>query len=215
MSKQEKAKVHLTPEGRVINHSLFALDQYTPAKGQSGTPAYKVELAFPKGALDDLFNACLDFAVDTWGEGADDAVIVPIKDGDDMAAKREKDGKAGDAYAGQDVIRASTQFNRHGQKGPGGTQVFDMDTSPVEIANAEVVYQGCFGKAAITMSGYTEEKSGNNAITFYLSAFQKTKDGDRLVSQTDHSALFKPVGRASTAETADGEESGGRRRRAG
>ena len=219
MPTQEPAKVHLTPQGRVINHSLFNRDQYTPAKGQPGTPSYKIEMAFEKEALNDIFNACLDYAVETWGEGAEDGVVIPIKDGDEMAAKREKLGKPGDAYAGMDVIRASTQFNRHGEKGPGGIQVLLQDKSLVTALNESEVYQGCYGIAAITISGYAEERTGNNAITFYLSAFQKTDDGERLVTQKDHSDLFKAVGRVAPAEGESVEDaaaaSGGRRRRAG
>lgn len=207
MAKEKK--VYLTPEGRLINHSLFELDQYIPRKGTPGTPAYKVELAFPKGTLDDLFNKCLDFAVEEWGKGADDNVIVPIKDGDEMAEKRAKAEKDGDAYAGMDVIRASTIFNRDGQKGPGGVQVLDLDKSEINFATRAEIYQGCMGIAAISMSGYVDEKTGNNAITFYLEAFKKTGAGERLAVQKDLSALFTPVGRSeSTAEETKTVETG-------
>lgn len=218
MADKEPAQARLLPEGRLINHSLFELDQYIPAKGQPGTPAYKVELAFEKDALNDIFNACLDFAVETWGEGADEDVIIPIIDGDNLAAKREKLNKPGDAYKGMDVVRANTIFNKDGDKAPGGIQVLAPDTSEIGPANRSEVYQGCYGKAAITFSGYTKEGTGNepdrNAITFYLVAFQKTKDGERLVTPKDHSNLFKPVGRKPDDDTGE-ESSGGKRRKAG
>lgn len=219
MTDTKKAtQVHLLPEGRVINHSLFELDQYTPKKGQPGTPAYKVELAFDKGALNTIHDAMLDFANDTWGEGAENDVILPIKDGDAMAKKLEKLGKAGDAYKDRDVIRAKTIFNKHGEKGPGGIQVLNLDTSEIGPANRGEVYQGCFGVAAVTFSGYTDDKGGN-AITCYLSAFQKTGEGERLFTAKDHSNLFKPVGRKPVEETegedASASSSGGRSRRKG
>ena len=36
---------------------------------------------------------------------------------------------------------------------------------------------------------------------FYLNAFQKTKDGDRLVAQQDHAGAFKPAGRTEGGES--------------
>ena len=174
--KKEAAVVHLLPEGRVINHSLFKKDQFNA----QATPAYKIELAFPKGALDDFFDLCLNFAVEKWGEGADTeeaGTIIPIIDGNKLADKREANGKPGDAYRDMDVIRANTIYNKNGEDGPGGIQVLNMDTSEVGPANAGEVYQGCFGIAAVTMSGYLKEGTGNdpdrNAITLYLAAFQK------------------------------------------
>ena len=216
--KKEAAQVILTPVGRVINHSFFVLDTYTPPKGQPGTPSYKIEMAFPKGELDGLFDQCLDFANEKWGAGAENDVIIPIKDGDDMAKAREVIGKQGDAYKGMSVIRANTIFNKMGEKGPGGIQVLNLDTSEIGPANQGEVYQGCFGIAAIALSGYEKEittekgQEKRNAITFYLSAFQKTMEGDRLVEAKDHSGMFEPVGRAPAP---DGNSGGSRRRRAG
>ncbi len=212
---KEKAQVHLLPVGRLINHSLFELDQYIPKKGQPGTPSYKVELAFDKGDLDVIHNAMLDFANETWGADAEDGVVLPIKDGDAMAKKREKDGKPGDAYEGKDVLRANTIYNKHSEKGPGGIQVLNFDCSEIGPANRSEIYQGCYGIAAVTFSGWTDETTGNNAITLYLSAFQKTADGERLVTPKDHSKLFKPVGRKPAEEAPDGTTTGGRSRRKG
>jgi len=189
------------PVGRVINHSLFRKEQFN----EKATPSYKIELAFDKGELDDFHNQCLDYANETWGAGSEDAVIIPIKDGDEMAAKRKKDGKPGDAYAGKDVIRANTIYNKDGDDGDGGIQVLNVDVSPIGPANASEIYLGCLGIAAVTFGNYQDQATGNNAITLYLAAFQKTADGERLVTAKDYSGLFKPVGRVPVAE---GDEAG-------
>jgi len=199
--KKTSVQQRLLPVGRVINHSLFRKEQFN----EKATPSYKIELAFDKGELDDFHNQCLDYANETWGAGAEDSVIIPIKDGDEMAAKRKKDGKPGDAYAGKDVIRANTIYNKDGDDGDGGVQVLNVDVSPIGPANASEIYLGCLGIAAVTFGNYQDQATGNNAITLYLAAFQKTADGDRLVTAKDYSGLFKPVGRVPMAE---GDEAG-------
>ena len=201
VEKKTSVQQRLLPVGRVINHSLFRKEQFN----EKATPSYKIELAFDKGELDDFHNQCLDYANETWGAGAEDSVIIPIKDGDEMAAKRKKDGKPGDAYAGKDVIRANTIYNKDGDDGDGGVQVLNVDVSPIGPANASEIYLGCLGIAAVTFGNYQDQATGNNAITLYLAAFQKTADGDRLVTAKDYSGLFKPVGRVPMAE---GDEAG-------
>jgi len=208
VEKTKPAQQRLLPVGRLINHSLFRKDQYN----EKATPSYKVELAFDKGELDDFHNQCLDYANETWGAGAEDDVIIPIKDGDEMAAKRQKDGKSGDAYAGKDVLRANTIYNKAGDDDDGGIQVLNVDVSPIGPANSSEIYQGCLGIAAVTFGNYQDQATGNNAITLYLSAFQKTADGERLVTPKDYSGLFKPVGRVPAAEE---DETPIRRQRAG
>lgn len=218
MADQTTAKQHLLPEGRVTNHSLFKLDQYD----EKAAPRYTIEIAYEAGVLDDFWNACLDAADAKWGEGAGEAddLIIPFMDGDVMQAKREAKGKAGDAYKGMTVLRANTQFNKDGIQGAeGGIQVFAADTSPIGIANQGEFYQGCLAKMAVTINTYVSEgKHGDpdrNAISFYLSAVQKTGDGEKLVASSDRSSLFKPV--AGSSEDAGGETAskGGRRKRAG
>ena len=196
VEKKTSVQQRLLPVGRVINHSLFRKEQFN----EKATPSYKIELAFDKGELDDFHNQCLDYANETWGAGSEDAVIIPIKDGDEMAAKRKKDGKPGDAYAGKDVIRANTIYNKDGDDGDGGIQVLNVDVSPIGPANASEIYLGCLGIAAVTFGNYQDQATGNNAITLYLAAFQKTADGDRLVTAKDYSGLFKPVGRVPVTE---------------
>jgi hypothetical protein len=215
--KSEPAKIIMLPEGRLINSSLFERDAFTSANGVEGKPTYKIELAFDPADVtgegkieDDLAN----FAADEWGDTFFDLFLEgkkvhsPLKDGDEMAEARAERGKDGDAYKGKIVIRANTSFNQFGQDGPGGVAVFDGEAKPIGVANQTAVYPGCFGIAAVTIAAYVDNV-GKKALKFYLSAFQKTRDGEKLVQGRDHSTLFKPVGKPS------GEASGatGRRKR--
>ena len=192
---KQPAKVHLLPKGRVINHSLFVKDQFN----DKATPSYKIELAFEPKALDKFYEELLDFAVEKWGKGADakdSGLVVPIKDGNIFAKKREAKVKPGDAYAGKEVIRANTIFNKHGEDGPGGVAVYDMDAeTEIGIANGDEFYRGCYAQAAVVIGSYTDESTGNNGLTLYLSAVQKVADGEPLTAPRDHRTLFKPVGR--------------------
>jgi hypothetical protein len=201
MSDKQAATIIKLPEGRLINHALFTRDQFR----DTAEAYYRVELAFDQDILNGFHNSCLDAAVATWGDGADEdpELVVPIQEGDKLASKREANGKPGDAYKGKEVLRAKTLYNRHGEKGPGGIQVFGPDKAEIGLVNQSEVYQGCFGYAGVTIDTYVTN-DGKHAITVYLSAFQKTRDGDRLVSAKDHSQLFEPVGRAPAA---GGEES--------
>jgi len=158
--ENKSAEVILLPKGRLINSSLFVMDQFN----EQAAPSYKAEIAFPKGELDGFFNKCLDVAVEKWGKDVVDRVIIPIKDGDEMAAKREAKGKSGEAYIGQDVIRANTIFNRHGEKGPGGIQVFDQDKTLIEAVNQDAIYNGCYVIAAVNIGTYVNNE-GAEALT--------------------------------------------------
>tara|TARA_Y100000310_G_scaffold246375_1_gene251648 strand:+ start:11090 stop:11734 length:645 start_codon:yes stop_codon:yes gene_type:complete len=197
----EETKVLTLPEGRLINASLHVQDVYIDPKTQvAGTPQYNLELVFDpvevqgEGTIED---ALIDAAVAEWGDMALDEfeegkLIMPFLDGDKMAANREANGKVGDAYKGKIVIRSNTQFNKFGQKGAGGIQVYDENVNEVGPVNAHVIYPGCYGIAAVTVGVY-ETNRHEHATKFYLTAFQKTRDGEKLVTNADYSTLFKPM----------------------
>ena len=211
-----------TPIGRLINGSLFTRQSYTnPETGAVGNAKYTVEIAFDssvdlEGLKDDLYNA----AVAKWGDaGADafdnDDIILPFKDGDKMAADREKKKKQGDAYKGMTVIRAGTTFNKDGNASDGGIAVYGPNTDAIEPVNQGEVYNGCMGCAGVTVGTYTVEdpktKEKLKALMFYLVAFQKTGEGEKLITSQDHSTLFEPVARSEGDSASEGE--GGRRRK--
>ena len=206
MADKKEVEIFTLPEGRVINCALFEKEIYTNPKGEAGKPSYKIEIAFdPKdvegeGTFEDILA---DFADEKWGEGAgqdflDGKIRNPFLNGDKRAAKREKDDKPGDAYKGKVYIRPHTLFNRDGRDGPGGIAVWndgaDGEVGPIEPMNADQVYPGCYGKVAVTIGSY-EDNQGDPCLMLYLSAFQKTNDGDKLMTPRDTSKLFEPVGR--------------------
>ena len=214
--KDDTKKIHVLPFGRLINHSLFERDQYN----DEATPSYKVEVAYDAGVLDDFFEELMDAADDEWGKGASDenadiTLLVPIKNGDKMAAKREKAGKKGDAYEGKQVIRAKTFFNKHGEKAAGGIAVYDEDKDAITVLNSDQIYRGCMVQIALTIGTYTgQEKDDDgdlidtNGLTLYLAAVQKVGDGERLSGDGDRSDLFKPVGRKSGRKAKDDDGEG-------
>ena len=217
MSEDDKQDVLMLPEGRVINHNLIVRDQYE----EGAALKYTVELAFEEGELNDLYDACCDFADEEFGAGTGDSeaeggLYVPVLSGDKLAARREKKGKVGDAYKGMEVVRISTKFNKYGDEDAGGAAVYMPDAeTEITAANKSELYPGMYGVAAIVLKGYektVQDADGDDeripAITLYLQAFQKTKDGDKLSSGSDKSQLFKPVGKAS-------KKDGGRKRRKG
>lgn len=206
MADKKKEMKHVTlPEGRLINHSMFEKSVYTDANGKEGTPYYTIELAFTEDQREELEDILIDAAIEEFGDKAEDEFLdgnikSPLLDGDKLARKREKKNKEGDAYKEMVVIRANTMFNSDGANGPGGIQVYLPDVSEVTLADRGEIYQGCYGIAVVTVGFYEDDNSeSGNALKFYLSAFQKTKDGERLVSSADHSKLFKPVGRTKTS----------------
>ncbi len=199
---EEKTKIAL-PEGRLINESLFVKDQFN----KEATPRYNVEVAIDdKDGIEALKDTLFAYAIETWGDAVEDDfndgnIILPLKDGDKMAKKREDKGKEGDAYKGCVVIRAHTHFNRNGDDDAGGAEVYDEQVELVEPVNKSVIYPGCYGIVGVTLGHYddTDPKTDEpiHAIMFYLAAFQKTLDGERLVTASDSSSLFKPVGKAA------------------
>jgi hypothetical protein len=199
------------PKGRLMNSALFVKDQYDA----KSTPRYLVEVCFDKDdpEFDKVLDAILaqDGPLDILGIAGeldidDGEVVSGIKDGDVKARKREKDGKPGDGYKGKWIVTATTTFNKDGQDGPGGVTVFDEAVEPITAVNQQAIYNGCYVEVLCTLSKYTEEKTGNDAIKWYLGAVQKVADGERFASAKDYSTAFKPAGRAPVA----GE---GRRRR--
>jgi len=209
MTERKEVERVLLPEGRVINHSLFVKDQFDA----NSTPGYKIELAFNPEDLNEIEDKLAAAAVAKWGAGADKdydegRIRSPILEGDKLAARRREKGKPCDAYEGKLVIRAHTIYNKHGQDGPGGIQVFGPDVKEIAPVEAHTVYNGCWGQAVVTISTYVE-RSGDNALMCYLAAFQKTRDDEPLASAVDYSEVFKPVGRDQEGGT------GGRRQRKG
>ena len=205
MAEQEKIEV-VTPEGRLIHENLWEKDKFD----DKATASYKIEMAFDN--LDVVEDALAQAALQKWGSGAnqdylDDKIMDPILDGNDLKKRREEKGKNGDAYADKLVIRAHTIFNRDGADAPGGICIYAPDVSVIEVVDRAKVYPGCYGVVKLMIGTYGDSKTHQNALMFYLQAFQMTRDGDRLISTADHSKAFKPVGRT------EGDSAGRRKAR--
>ena len=212
--QDDKMDTFTLPEARLINCSLFTKDAFN----DKSVPSYKLEVAISLEdveGIERVEDVLFDAADSKWGEGAgdDEDLVLPLLNGDKLAKKREKKGKQGDAYKGMIVIRANTIYNKDGIDGSGGIQVFDEEAELVPVARQGEIYQGCYGIAAVNI-GFYETDDGDHAMKFYLAAFQKTKDGERLMTASDKSNLFKPTGRKKrTAEGGEGTEGKRRRRR--
>lgn len=212
--KKQKAPEVIIADARMINGSLFEKDTFRPKKGKEGEPAYKIEVAFDKNGkvADDVINSIYDGLEALGIKGKLDVdggnIISGLKDGDAIATKREKDGKPGDGYRGKFVVRAKTKYNHNGDDAPGGINVFNEDAERIVPAKQSDIYNGCYVQTIVAMNVYTDDDSGNDAISFYLNAVQKIGDGERFASTRDYSQAFKPVGRSNRGETSD---RGGRR----
>lgn len=199
----EEKKKHLLPVGRVINESLFEKDAYNEA----ATPSYKIEMAFDPDDVtgeetieDELLYALEDaYGAEVWDLFDNGEIILPLLEGDKLARKREQKGKEGDAYKGKIVIRANTLYNKDGVNGPGGIEVYDESVELMGPANREGIYNGMYGQMAVTIHTYVDERTGNYAAKFFLEAFQKDSDGEKLTAPKNNSGLFdkkKAAGRA-------------------
>ena len=200
-----KSEVFHLPEAQVLIQHLFERDVYKDENGNEGKPEYRVLMAFDPDEVtgeDTIEDHIIDTAVAEWGSDAEDAYIdrdklneakgiaSPFGDGDERAAELKERGKEGpiiEAYEGKLYASAHSQFNKHGDNGPGGAFVVGEDAEEITAADPSAIYNGCWGVAAVTLKAY---KSGKKrGVTMYLVGFQKTRDGDRLMS-TDNSGLF-------------------------
>lgn len=230
-NEKTKAVVHVLPEGRAINLSLFTRDIYTDEAGKEGKPMYKAEVAFgPKdvtgqGTIEDTIA---DVIAGEWGEAAADIFLntgsnadgsilynSPFLDGNDLAQKRKEKGKDGTAYEGKLVLRCNTLYNKNGDEDAGGIAVYGADAEPIEPAGQSAVFNGCYGHVAVTFKATEREVPGGRGKTVkvrgvkaFLQAFQVTDNDEKHKLKAAAASPFKPVGRAPAA-------AGGRRTRAG
>ena len=195
------------PEGRGINLHLFVRQVYKdPRTGQEGNPSYSAEMAYPKPAegetdiLDGLETYCTGVLSEQFGGEKvsqyleNGWVRIPIKDGDKKAARREANGKPGDAYKNMWIVSSSTQFNKNGDADAGGIDVFDANVEPIEAVNKAQVYNGCMGVIAVKGKGYegtSPEGDPFMGVALYLEAFQMTGEGERLASAPNRAGLFQ------------------------
>ncbi len=206
MSDEQKS--FALPAGRLINESLFVKDVYKDEDGKEGTPKYKVELVFPKdleglrgeGSDEEptVEDRIFDAVKAEWGEKGADAfdageVRLPFIDGDVYADDRVERGKKGDAYEGTWIVRADTIYNLDGDIESGGISVYDEELEPIAPVDRKKIYRGCYGIAGVSTFCYKDSVYKKMCVKFYLSAFQKSDDGERISSGGDKSSLFSKL----------------------
>mgnify|MGYP003656691710 CR=1 FL=1 len=220
-TERAQDKEFALPEGRLINGHLFVRSVYTDENGKEGAPMYKVEMAYPKkdNLLAEFEEHVWDILVEEYGqktiEEADEEDLIDwrILDGDALKKGRESRGKEGDAYAGMDIIRASTQFNKEGDPAEGGIAVYDEDVEDIEPVNKSKVYNGSYGVVGVKCRPYTaKDRKGNTiySVVVYIVAYQKTGDGDKLTPTADRSSLFE---KKTTGKKSSGGRKSGRKAR--
>lgn len=215
---KDRAEVIVLPEGRVLVQCLFERDTYKdPETGVEGKPRYKIVLAFNpsdvtgegtvEAKMADAIEAAYGKPVgDEWYDHATAGTradrISPLKDGTKIADEGATAGKDRENSRGLLVLTATTTFNKDGEVGPGGIRVYGPDNKLLTAMDQGQLYNGCYGRAAITLKAYKDyPRKGDRALTCYLSAFQKTRDGDRIGGGgAEAVSPFQPVaGAASSA----------------
>ena len=224
---QDQQQPFAMPEGRGINLHLFVRHVYTDPQGRTGDPRYTAEMAYPKtpdgtptgeGTLDPFEDYLFNVLVNAYGAAMvkeyDDKgwIRIPIKDGNKKAARREENGKPGDAYKDMDTINVSTNFNFAGDASEGGIDVYNGDVELLS-GNGRVIvmddngnrrvtdkqsvtpYNGCMGIVALKAKAYkgTDDNTQDPFIScaLYLEAFQMTGEGKKLAAAPNRSGLFQ------------------------
>ena len=172
MAKEEKEQFK-TPEFRVSFPKLLKPEAYK----EGDTPKYSVTMFFDKkaqasseykkirGAAKKAFVE--KFGKKEWDDTPKDSEGWPLGYFNPFKKATEKQlEKYPEIYDTDMVIMsASTQF-----------QIPVVDEKVAKILDESVLYGGCYGWAYVVVNPY---KNGTNkGVSFYLQAFQKTKDGE-------------------------------------
>ena len=209
MSNNRSDPIH-SPVGILGFNALWEKDSYKDeSTGVESLPRYKADLVLDPGDTGDLWDVIYQLATEATGKSEEDieAAIthggfsVPLKDGDDIASKREARGKNADLVKGKEVLRAATSFNSSGDNAPGGIYVVDEHNKKIEWDRRDKLHLGCLMRFSVTFGYY---KNGTNeGVTAYLNGAQYVAEGERLGPAKD--GMFSPM--------AKGEEGKRRSRR--
>lgn len=170
-------QVITTQEGRVAYPSIFKakkveINGVAKIDSKTGQPVnmYSVVLIFPKNsqAVKELKAAVVAAAKEKFGDKIPASFRNPIKDGDENLDKKTGEIKTG--FEGMNYI----QFQRREEQG----KPTIVDTSHQEILDPNEAYGGCYAKINANVAAY--DVAGGKGVNFYMNAFMKTKDGERL-----------------------------------
>jgi hypothetical protein len=188
----------------------YAQTLFKARSQNGGAEKFGATLIFPKTADKAAFNAALKAAItQEWGdkglEKAQSGIIrTPFLDG---AGKEARNKTTGDLHPGMgpDVwfIRVSANADR---------PPLLRYRSPTIPATEEEIYSGCYGFAVLTAFAWNNPQNGDG-VSFGISFFQKTQDGERLGGggPTDPSKYFEKIEDhgAAPAATSGGAGAGG------
>jgi len=176
MSQTKSAAHIVTGEVRLAFPALF--EPQPPMKGDtSGKLVYQATLLLPVGYdLKPLYAAMQAAAAGNWGGNVPKMSPSknPIKafDGESSIAGFEP---------GMHMIRTKSNFQ---------PPVVDQRVQP--ILDANLIYAGCYVKAAIHAFGWTHA-TGGNGISFGLDAIQFIRNGERIDGRLNVGTTFEPV----------------------
>ncbi len=183
-----------TPVGRFSYPHLF---EKAPAiDGKEGK--YEVTLLIPKTVNTvDMKKRLEDVAKKAFGTKFKTLEALknpPIRDGDTIADDKNAEGKDGESFRGNWVIKA-----RSGRRPP----VAGADKLPLE---KEDIYGGCWGRMHVTPGSYNN--AGNWGVTLYLDAVQKQKDGERFGGGgVDPDAVFDAFEEDASSGSSESDDS--------
>jgi hypothetical protein len=182
--------IAMTPPGRVCFPSLFDTKSFD---GQD-TGKYGLLLVFPKNAdLTDMKRAVRRAA--------------DFRFGDSWQALFKR-GKFSLPF------RPCSDYEKQGEPFTDDPDAIFVNLTSVEppsvvdeavrpVLSRDVIYAGCYAQAQVYAHAY--DTKGNQGVTLFVNAVQKTGDGEKLGStRTDPKTIFKPIkGGASKSSGGD------------
>jgi len=154
----------------------------------NNTEEYSLQALFPKGAdLSVLKVAIAAAATKKWGTDKKkwpDNLRNPLRDQAERAKKND-DGKMVMPVGHEEGAIFLTMKNKE----PIGV-VHTVAGRNVSITDKALVYAGCYARATVSFYGY--DRLGNRGIACQLTAVQKMREGDPLVSRISAADSFAP-----------------------
>lgn len=200
-----------TPEFRA-NH-VYVFEPRQPREGDSNKePQYGMEAIFPLGATLDAMKKAAQAALDAnFGEKMKNPEFVktlrsPFRRQDDKIKIDEVTGKETlpDGYTKGGVfvrLKNRTRFGVVSTKpDPANPAKCAFITDPADV------YAGMYGVAVVRANAYPRKGKpdlGNRGVSFYIEAFQKTRDGEPISGRVKAEEAFEPI---ATEETTDARD---------
>lgn len=169
MSRSEDLK---TPECRIA----FANGLFDLREDDFGNKFWTCSLLFGKSIdLSALKAAALEACENEWPGKAVDwikngTIYSPFLDGDGPQGKSKKTGEAHNGFPGTTFIRVKSGADYRPKL---------VNQKVLPITSREELYSGCYGFAVIQAYTWDNIKKGKG-VSFGLSMFQKSKDGESL-----------------------------------